>query len=64
MRQGLRLGDVVIDPVAGQVLRTDGMRRLSARAGSTLVALAEHPGQPVSRERPHRAGLERRLRFR
>src|SRR5688572_31330074 len=51
MRQGLRLGDVVIDPVAGQVLRTDGVRRLSARAGSTLIALAEHPGQPVSRER-------------
>ena len=51
MRQGLRLGDVVIDPVAGQVLRTDGVRRLSTRAASTLIALAEHPGQPVSRER-------------
>ena len=50
MRQGLRLGDLVIDPVAGQVLRPDGLRRLSARAGSTLVALAEHPGQPVSRD--------------
>jgi len=51
MRQGLRLGDVVIDPVAGQVLRTDGVRRLSTRAASTLIALAEQPGQPVSRER-------------
>ena len=50
MRQGLRLGDLVIDPVAGQVLRPDGLRRLSARAGATLVAMAEHPGQAVSRD--------------
>jgi TolB-like protein/DNA-binding winged helix-turn-helix (wHTH) protein/Flp pilus assembly protein TadD len=50
MGEGLRLGELLIDPVGGQVLRPDGLRRLSARAGSTLVALAEHPGQPVSRE--------------
>ena len=50
MRLGIRLGDMVIDPVAGQVLRPDGVRRLSSRAGATLVALAEHAGQVVSRE--------------
>lgn len=50
MRPGMRLGDLVIDPVAGQVLRPDGMRRLSTRAGSTLAELAERPGQAVSRE--------------
>jgi DNA-binding winged helix-turn-helix (wHTH) protein len=41
---------MVIDPVAGHVLRPDGVRRLSSRAGATLAVLAEHAGQVVSRE--------------
>jgi len=50
VRDGFRLGELVIDPAAGRVLRADGMHRLPARAGAALAALAEHPGQSLSRE--------------
>jgi TolB-like protein/DNA-binding winged helix-turn-helix (wHTH) protein/Tfp pilus assembly protein PilF len=50
VRDSFRLGELVIDPAAGRVLRPDGVHRLPARAGAALVALVEHAGAAVERE--------------
>ena len=50
MRGAFRLGELVIDPAAGRVLRPDGLHRIPTRAASALIALAENPGRPVGRD--------------
>ena len=50
MRDGFRLGELAIDATSGRVLRPDGMHRLPLRAAAALTALAEYPGQALSRE--------------
>jgi TolB-like protein/Tfp pilus assembly protein PilF/DNA-binding winged helix-turn-helix (wHTH) protein len=49
MREGFRLGELIVDPTAGAVLRPDGLQRLAPRVAATLSALAERPGQTVAR---------------
>jgi len=49
MREGFRLGELIVDPVAGLVLRPDGLQRLTPRIAATLSALAERPRQTVAR---------------
>jgi TolB-like protein/Tfp pilus assembly protein PilF/DNA-binding winged helix-turn-helix (wHTH) protein len=50
MREGFRLGDLIVAPDAGFVLRPDGRDRLRPRAIAVLLPLAERHGQTVSRE--------------
>jgi TolB-like protein/DNA-binding winged helix-turn-helix (wHTH) protein/Tfp pilus assembly protein PilF len=49
VRGAFCLGELVIDPAAGRVLRPDGVHRLTARAGAAVLALAEHAGEPLAR---------------
>lgn len=49
MREGFRLGELIVDLAAGFVLRPDGVQRLAPRVAATLSALAEQPRQPVAR---------------
>ncbi len=49
MREGFRLGELIVDPAAGVVLRPDGLQRLTPRMAATLIALAGQPGQTVAR---------------
>jgi TolB-like protein/tetratricopeptide (TPR) repeat protein/DNA-binding winged helix-turn-helix (wHTH) protein len=49
MREGFRLGELIVDPTAGRVLRADGEQRLSRRASEAIATLAARPGELLSR---------------
>lgn len=49
MREGFRLGELIVDPVEASVLRPDGVHALGPRAAASLCALAERPGQTITR---------------
>jgi len=48
--RGFQLGSVRIDPSTGEVKGPVGSQKLDPKVMEVLVALAEHPGQVVSRE--------------
>jgi TolB-like protein/tetratricopeptide (TPR) repeat protein/DNA-binding winged helix-turn-helix (wHTH) protein len=49
MREGFRLGELIVDPTAGRVLRADGWQHLSSRASAAMAALAARPGELLQR---------------
>ncbi len=49
MREAFRLGELIVDPAAGRVLRVDGPQHLPRRASAAIVALAGRPGELLSR---------------
>lgn len=48
--QGFYLGDLLVEPLKGQVTGSDGSRHLASKAVEVLLCLAASPGQLVSRE--------------
>ena len=48
--QGFRLGDLVIDPVQGEVRAAHGSRHMPPKAAEVLLCLAARPGEIVPRE--------------
>lgn len=49
MREGFRLGELIVDPTAGCVLRADGVQRLSQRCAAAVTVLAGRRGELVTR---------------
>lgn len=46
---GLRLGDLTVDPAAGEMVGPGGREQLDPKVMEVLVALAQHAGEVVSR---------------
>jgi TolB-like protein/DNA-binding winged helix-turn-helix (wHTH) protein/Flp pilus assembly protein TadD len=49
--KGFRLGDLLIEPLSGQVASPTGPRHVQPKAMEVLVCLAESPGELVTREK-------------
>jgi predicted ATPase/DNA-binding winged helix-turn-helix (wHTH) protein len=49
----LRLSGTVVDLARGEVVATDGRKRLTSREAELLAYLARRPGEPVSRDELH-----------
>jgi TolB-like protein/DNA-binding winged helix-turn-helix (wHTH) protein len=47
--QGFRLGDLVIDPLRGEVIDRQASRHMPPKAAAVLLCLAERPGEVIDR---------------
>ena len=50
LEQGFQLGELTIDPTAGEVSGAGGREKLDPKVMDVLVMLAQHAGQVVLRE--------------